>query len=77
MVAQYSAPPSEPANSAFLRLSAMGRVDRSTALSISMRPSSMKRVRPSQRDRAADRLGELAFLADQAEFCAQPLLECM
>src|ERR1700731_3827659 len=25
----------------------------------------------------ADRLGELAFLADQAEFYAQPLLECV
>src|SRR5713226_8712552 len=28
------------------------------------------------RQGVADRLGELAFLADQAEFCAQPLLEC-
>src|SRR5713226_8961750 len=29
------------------------------------------------RQGVADRLGELAFLADQAEFCAQPLLECV
>ena len=29
------------------------------------------------RQGVADRLGELAFLADQAEFCAQPLLECI
>ena len=52
-VAQCSAPPSEPANNAFFRLSAIGRMERSTILlSSSMRPSSMKRVRPSQRDRA-------------------------
>jgi hypothetical protein len=50
-IAQFSAPPSEPAKSAFLRLSAMGRIVRSTMLeSISMRPSSRKRVSPSQRD---------------------------
>jgi hypothetical protein len=53
MVAQCSAPPSDPANRAFFRLSAMGRMERSTVLlSSSMRPSSIKRVRPSQRDRA-------------------------
>jgi hypothetical protein len=45
MTAQCSPPPSEPANMAFLRLSAIGRMARSTTLeSISMRPSSMKRV---------------------------------
>jgi hypothetical protein len=45
-VAQCAAPPSE-------RLSAIGRMERSTVLlSNSTRPSSMKRVRPSQRDRA-------------------------
>jgi hypothetical protein len=32
ITAQCSAPPSEPANSAFLRLSAMGRIVRSTTL---------------------------------------------
>jgi hypothetical protein len=76
-VAQCSAPPSDPANNAFFRLSATGRMERSTVLlSSSMRPSSMKRVRPSQRDRAvADGRGELALLADQTEFCAQPRLE--
>jgi hypothetical protein len=37
--------------SAFLRFSAMGRIERSTMLvSISMRPSSTKRVRPTQWD---------------------------
>ena len=29
------------------------------------------------RQGVADRLGELAFLADQAKFRAQPLLECV
>jgi hypothetical protein len=52
-IAQFSAPPSEPAKSAFFRLRAMGRIARSTILeSISMRPSSTKRVRPSQRESA-------------------------
>jgi len=42
-----SAPPSEPAKSAFLRVSAMGRMARSTALeSISMRPSSLSLLLP-------------------------------
>ena len=49
MIAQLSAPSSLPANSAFLRFSAIGRMERSTILlSISMRPSSRKRMRPSQ-----------------------------
>ena len=49
-VAKCSALPSEPANSAFLRLSAIGRMDRSMVLlSSSMRPSPMKIVRPSHR----------------------------
>lgn len=53
MMAQCSAPPSEPANSAFFRLSVIGRIERSTALlSSSIRPSSMKRVRPTQRESA-------------------------
>ena len=53
MIAQFSPPPSEPANSAFLRLSAIGRIDLSTVLeSISILPSSRKRVRPSQRGSA-------------------------
>jgi hypothetical protein len=53
MVAQCSAPASEPANSAFLRLSAIGLMDRSTVVEpISIRPSSMKRVKPSRRDKA-------------------------
>jgi hypothetical protein len=53
MTAQCSPPPSEPANNAFLRLSAIGRIERSTMLlSISMRPSLRYRVSPSQRDSA-------------------------
>lgn len=53
MMAQCSAPPSEPANSAFFRLSVIGRIERSTALlSSSIRPSSIKYVRPFQRERA-------------------------
>ena len=41
MTAQLAPPSSLPANSAFLRLSAIGRIERSTVLvSISMRPSS-------------------------------------
>ncbi|MET4222641.1 hypothetical protein ABIB00_007880 [Bradyrhizobium sp. LB14.3] len=51
--AQCSPPPSEQAKSAFLRFSAIGRIARSTTLeSISIRPSSRKRVRPSQRESA-------------------------
>ena len=50
MQAQFSAPSSWPANNAFLRLSTIGRMPRSTLLvSSSMRPSSRKRMRPSQR----------------------------
>src|SRR5512147_2153430 len=46
--AQFSAPRSWPAKSAFLRLSAMGRIERSTVLeSISIRPSSY-RSRPCE-----------------------------
>jgi hypothetical protein len=53
MIAQCSPPLSEPAKRAFLRLRAMGRIVRSTTLvSISMRPSSRKRVSPSHRERA-------------------------
>src|SRR3954447_6244764 len=53
MTAQCSAPPSDPANSAFLRQSLIPRIDRSTVLlSSSIRPSSMKRVSPCQRERA-------------------------
>jgi hypothetical protein len=45
---QLTPPSSLPANNAFLRFKAMGRVERSTILlSISMRPSSRKRVRSS------------------------------
>src|SRR5262245_8580974 len=46
---EVSPPPSEPAKSAFLRLSAIGRMVRSTRLE-SM-SSSRKRVRPDQRVR--------------------------
>src|SRR5262245_8527841 len=50
MTAQCSPPPSEPAKRRLLRPSAIGRIARSTTLeSISMRPSSRKRVRPSHR----------------------------
>src|SRR5258707_10116567 len=49
MQAQFSAPWSWPAKSAFLRLRTMGRMPRSTMLvSSSMRPSSRKRTSPSQ-----------------------------
>ena len=49
MIAQLAPPSSLPANSAFLRLSAIGLMERSTVLeSISMRPSSRKRLSPSQ-----------------------------
>jgi hypothetical protein len=50
---QFSPPPSEPAKRAFLRLRVIGRIERSTVLeSISIRPSSRKRVGPSQCERA-------------------------
>lgn|GEM_PF-6551450 len=49
IIAQFSAPASCPAKSAFLRLRAIGRMVRSTVLlSISMRPSDKKSFRPSQ-----------------------------
>jgi len=49
MIAQFVPPSSEPAKRAFLRLRAIGLMDRSTVLeSISMRPSSRKRMSPSQ-----------------------------
>ena len=52
IVAQCSAPPSEPAKSAFLRFNAMGRMARSTTLkSISILPSSRNRVRNCRRHR--------------------------
>ena len=61
MVAQCSAPASEPANSAFLRLRAIGLIDRSTMLeSISILPSSMNRLKPSQRDATAPTLADVA-----------------
>ncbi|MGX1350493.1 hypothetical protein AB7M49_004069 [Bradyrhizobium elkanii] len=48
-MAHVSAPPSLPANKWFFFPSPIGLMVRSTVLlSISMRPSSMKRVRPSQ-----------------------------
>src|SRR3954467_10391205 len=76
MTAQLSPPPSEPANNAFLRFRASGRIDRSTVLeSISIRPSSRKRQRPSQRASVADRLGKLALLADERQLGAQPGFE--
>ena len=47
--AQFSAPSSLPANSAFFLPRAIPRIERSTVLeSISMRPSSRKRLNPSQ-----------------------------
>jgi len=49
MIAQFATPSSEPANRAFFRFNAIGLMERSTVLvSSSMRPSSMKRVSPSQ-----------------------------
>lgn len=49
MTAQLAPPSSLPANNAFLRLSAIGRMDRSTVLvSFSMRTSSRARTRPQR-----------------------------
>lgn len=49
ITAQFCAPASRPAKSAFFRLSAIGRIVRSTVLlSSSIRPSLRKSVRPSQ-----------------------------
>lgn len=70
-----STPPSDPANSAFLRLSLMPRIDRSAVLlSSSMRPSSMKRVNLAS-EGIADGLGELDLLADESQLSAQPYLK--
>ena len=49
MIAQLAPPSSLPAKSAFFLFNASGRMERSTVLvSISMRPSSRKRLEPSQ-----------------------------
>src|SRR3954452_8405949 len=75
MIAQCSPPPSEPANSAFFRLSAIGLMLRSTTLeSISTRPSPINRVRPFQRE-SADRLGQFGLLADHLQLAAEPRFE--
>ena len=72
--AQCSAPPSEPAKRAFLRVRVMGRMERSTVLeSISMVPSSMKRVRPLPAgEGVADGFGQLALLADGLQGGSEP-----
>ena len=55
-IAQRLAPPSLPANNAFLRPSAIGRIERSTGLvSRSMRPSSRNRLSAVQRRCCTDR----------------------
>jgi hypothetical protein len=49
--AQYRAPPSDPAKSAFFRVRASGQMELSTTLeSISTRPSSRNRLSPAQRE---------------------------
>jgi hypothetical protein len=73
MVAQCSAPPSNPANNAFFRLSAIGRMERSTVLlSSSMRPSSMSASGLPNATRCNGWLREFALLTDQTKFCPQP-----
>lgn len=53
ITAQCSAPPSEPANRAFLRVKASGRMVRSTTSIVDLvRPSPRNRHRPCQRDSA-------------------------
>ena len=75
--AQFSAPRSWPANSAFLRLSAIGRIERSTVLeSISMRPSSRKRIEPVPLVQGvADRLGERRFPRQFGRALLEPELQ--
>src|SRR4051794_75557 len=73
MTAQCSPPPSEPANRAFLRLSAIGRMARSTTLeSISMRSSAMKCV---SRPNATAHIGWPPRVSNQTKLGAQPGFE--
>ena len=75
--AQVSAPLSEPAKSAFLRVSAIGRMERSTMFGIDLDPPVFEEAAKAvpARQRVADRLGEPGLLADQEELAAQPRLE--
>ena len=77
IVAQCSPPPSEPANKAFFLFKAMGRMLRSTILeSISMLAivDEARQAFPAGQH-VTDRFGELCFLADESELCAQPRLQ--
>ena len=58
IVAQCSAPPSEPAKSAFLRFNAMGRMARSTTLEFDLDPAVVEEPRQTcpARERVADGL---------------------
>jgi hypothetical protein len=70
MAAECSAPPSEPANRAFLRISLIGRIERPTVLlSSSIRPASGTAFGPFHRDRASrDGAGELPFWLPKVSF---------
>lgn len=68
-MAQCSAPPSEPANSAFLRLDRS--FDRVVVQFDAAVVDEARQAFPA-RQGIADGLGELALLTDQGEFCAQP-----
>ena len=56
-MAQWSAPPFEPANNAFFRLSAIGRMERST---VGLDAAIIDEAR--QRERITDGVGKLALL---------------
>jgi hypothetical protein len=76
-VAQCSAPPSEPANKAFFRLSAIGRMEPLDGVVVELNATVINEARQSltARQGIADCYSKLAFLADQAELCAQPRFE--
>ncbi len=74
--ARCLAPPSEPAKSAFSRLSE--RTDRALdRVAVDLGATIVEETGEAlpARERMADRLGELCLLADQPEFVAQPRLE--
>ncbi len=76
ITAQCSPPPSQPAKSAFLRLSAIGRdgaLDHVRGNLDAGRRRESGEALPA-REGVADGLGELALLADEAELLLEPWL---
>jgi hypothetical protein len=78
MVAQCSTPPSEPANSVICD-KRDGSERSFDGIVVDLDASVIDEADQafSARQGVSDQRAKLAFLTDQAEFCAQPLLECV